>query len=168
METSLRPARTDCKRRHPAGHRRPLVPVGELRGWRRVGQGNKDAADVVWSSDEIMSSQYTTCVDSDGVLFGIDGRQDVPPARLRAFDPKSKKVFWTQEDYGTGNLILAGDKLVILKTDGELVLARASKDRYDELARAQVLDGTSQALPALANGLLYVRDERVLKCFDLR
>ncbi len=85
-----------------------------------------------------------------------------------AFDPKSKNVFWTQDDYGTGNLILASDKLVILKTDGELVLARASNQRYDELARAQVLDGTAQALPALANGLLYVRDERVLKCFDLR
>ncbi len=133
--------------------------------WAKV---NKDAVDVVWSNDEIMSSQYATCVQAHGVLFGIDGRQDLPPARLRAFDPTSKKVFWTQEDYGTGNLILAGDKLVILKTGGELVLAKASKDRYDELARAKVLDATTQALPALADGLLYVRDERVLKCFDLR
>jgi outer membrane protein assembly factor BamB len=133
--------------------------------WAKV---KSDSVDVVWSSDEIMSSQYTTCVHSNGVLFGIDGRQDVPPARLRAFDPKSKKAVWTQEDYGTGNLILAGDKLVILKTDGKLVLVRTSQERYEELARAQVLDGTAQALPSLANGLLYVRDERVLKCFDLR
>ncbi len=48
--------------------------------WAKV---NKEAADVVWASDEIMSSQYTTCVGSDRVLFGIDGRQDMPPARLR-------------------------------------------------------------------------------------
>ncbi len=48
--------------------------------WAKV---NKDAVDVVWSNDEIMSSQYATCVQAHGVLFGIDGRQDVPPARLR-------------------------------------------------------------------------------------
>jgi outer membrane protein assembly factor BamB len=133
--------------------------------WAKV---KPDAADVIWSSDEIMSSQYTTSVYRDGVLYGIDGRQDIPPGRLRAFDPKTKKIFWTQDDFGTGNLILAGDKLVIIKTDGELVLARATNQRYDELARAQVLDGTVQALPALSNGLLYMRDERVLKCLDLR
>jgi outer membrane protein assembly factor BamB len=152
----------------------PLVIDGNLFLSASYGIGavwakpHNDAADVIWSSDEIMSSQYTTCAYRDGVLFGIDGRQDIPPARLRAFDPVTKKVFWTQDNYGTGNLILASDKLVIMKTDGELVLVRASIDRYDELARAQVLDGTSQALPALSNGLLYVRDERVLKCLDLR
>jgi outer membrane protein assembly factor BamB len=152
----------------------PLVIDGHLflsasygigAAWAKV---NTDAAEVFWSSDEVMSSQYTTCVDHNGILYGIDGRQDIPPGRLRAFDPRTKKIFWTQDDFGTGNLILAGDKLVIVKTDGELVLARASKDQYEELARSRVLDGTAQALPALSNGLLYVRDERVLKCLDLR
>jgi hypothetical protein len=152
----------------------PLVIDGHLflsasygigAAWAKV---KPDAADVLWSSDEVMSSQYTTCVYRDGALFGIDGRQDIPPGRLRAFDPRTKNIFWTQVDFGTGNLILADDKLVIMKTDGELVLVRASKERYEELAREQVLDGTAQALPALSNGLLYARDERVLKCLDLR
>ena len=123
-----------------------------------------NSAQELWRSDEIMSSQYTTCVSKDGALFGIDGRQDLPPAHLRAFDPRSKKVFWTEENFGTGNLILAGDRLLIMKTNGELVLAAADKSRYHELARAQVLDGTAQPLPALANGRLYVRDESTLKC----
>jgi outer membrane protein assembly factor BamB len=122
------------------------------------------SAEELWRSDEVMSSQYATCVYYEGALFGIDGRQDVPPAHLRCFDPRTRKVFWTVESFGTGNLILAGDKLLIMKTDGELVLAAADKARYQELARAQVLDGTAQPLPALADGLLYLRDENTLKC----
>ena len=132
--------------------------------WAKLGP---NSAKEVWRNDEVMSSQYTTCVFKDGALFGIDGRQDLPPAHLRAFDPRTKKVYWTEENFGTGNLILAGDKLLIMKTDGELVLASADKSRYRELARAQVLDGTAQPLPALANGRLYVRDESELKCLHL-
>ena len=48
------------------------------------------------------------------------------------------------------------------------MLAAANPNRYEELARTQVCDGTTRALPALAEGLLYVRDTKVLKCVDLR
>jgi outer membrane protein assembly factor BamB len=148
----------------------PLVIDGHLFVSASYGVGavwaklSPNSAQELWRSDEIMSSQYTTCMYKDSALFGIDGRQDVPPAHLRAIDPRTRKILWTEENFGTGNLILAGDKLLIMKTDGELVLAAADKSRYRELARAQVLDGTAQPLPALANGLLYVRDENTLKC----
>jgi outer membrane protein assembly factor BamB len=143
------------------GHLLVSASYGVGAVWAKLGA---NSAQELWRSDEIMSSQYTTCVFKDGALFGIDGRQDIPPAHLRAFDPRSRKVFWTEENFGTGNLILAGDKLLIMKTDGELILAAADKSRYRELARAQILDGTAQPLPALANGRLYVRDESTLKC----
>ena len=122
----------------------------------------------IWSDDNLMSSQYTTCVAAAGTLYGIDGRQDQGLARLRAFDPKIRKVHWTQEEFGTGNLILADGKLVIVKTDGELVLAEASPQAYRPLATAKIFDGVVQPLPALAGGLLYVRDTKTLKCLDLR
>jgi hypothetical protein len=125
-----------------------------------------------------MSSQYTTCVYHDGAMFGIDGRQDQPPAHLRCFDPQTKKILWTEENFGTGNLILAAGnptrkrgaadaRLLILKTDGELILAAADKSRFRQLANARVLDGTAQPLPALADGCLYVRDETTLKCLKV-
>jgi outer membrane protein assembly factor BamB len=148
----------------------PLVIDGHLFVSASYGVGAvwaklaRNAATEVWRSDEVMSSQYTTGVYRDGALFGIDGRQDLPPAHLRCFDPHTRKIHWTEESFGTGNLILAGDKLLIVKTDGELVLAAADKSRFRPLARVQVLDGTAQPLPALANGRLYVRDEKTLKC----
>lgn len=178
---SLDPRNGEVRFRFPFGQRgptvnaaTPLVIDGHLflsasygvgAVWARIG---KSSAEKVWRSDDVMSSQYTTCVYKDGALFGIDGRQDLGVARLRCFDPVTRKIHWTEEGFGTGNLILAGDKLVIMKTDGELILAEASKKGYRELAKAQVLDGTAQPLPALADGFLFVRDEKVLKCVDLR
>jgi hypothetical protein len=111
-----------------------------------------------------MSSQYTSCVEKDGYLYGIDGRQDVGVARLRCFDPRGPKIAWTREGFGTGNLILADGKLLIMKTDGELLLAEPSPKAYQQLASAKLFDTTVQALPALANGRLYARDTRTLKC----
>lgn len=132
--------------------------------WVKLAAG---APAIEWESDDVMSSQYTTCIEKDGVLYGIDGRQDVGVARLRAFDPKTQKVFWTEEDFGTGNLILAGDKILVMKTDGNLVLFAPSPKAYQPLAETQLLDSTVQALPALAAGRLYARDTKTLKCVQV-
>jgi outer membrane protein assembly factor BamB len=129
--------------------------------WAKIGQRQ---ATKEWESDDVMSSQYTTCVERDGFLYGIDGRQDVGAARLRCFDPRTGKVQWTQENFGTGNLILADGKLLIMKTDGELVLADPSPREYRALATARLFNSTVQALPALADGLLFARDTKTLKC----
>ena len=125
-------------------------------------------AEVLWRDRDIMASQYTTCVEHEGTLFGVEGRQDGPPADLRCFDTKIRKVLWTQPSFGYATLIKAGSKLLILTTDGTLVLAAANPHKYEELARQQISETTVRALPALADGLLYVRDSKLLKCFDLR
>ena len=67
-----------------------------------------------------------------------------------------------------GSVILAGDRLLILRENGELVLAPASPDGFKPLARAHVLPETVRAFPALANGFLYARNEKTLVCLDLR
>lgn len=123
----------------------------------------------VWSSDEILSSQYTTPIAHDSMLFGIHGRQDSAPAALRCINPMTRQVLWEESGFGYATLIQADNKLLIMKTDGELVLAAADTQRFQELARANLFDGrvTTRALPALSNGLFYVRDGNTLKCFDL-
>jgi outer membrane protein assembly factor BamB len=128
----------------------------------------KDRIDPQWDGDEILSSQYTTSVLLDGWLYGIDGRQDAGAASLRCFDPVTKKVAWTEENFGMATLILADNKLVCMKTDGTLTLVAATPKAYEELATAKLFNSTCRGLPALSNGLLYVRDTQTLKCFDLR
>jgi outer membrane protein assembly factor BamB len=129
--------------------------------WARF---SEDSVNIEWESDKVMSSQYTTCMHHDGYLYGIDGRQDVGVARLRCFDPLTGKIAWTREGFGTGNLILADGKLLIMKTDGELVLAEPRPKEFKPLASAKLFETTVQALPALSDGRLFVRDTKTLKC----
>jgi hypothetical protein len=68
--------------------------------------------------------------------------------------------------------MLAGDRLLIARETGELVLAAASPQGYRPLAKAQILPPTIRALPALSDGFLYIRNSdtrsAVLICLNLR
>lgn len=128
---------------------------------------DKSQATVKWNSDEIMSSQYQTCVQVDRFLFGIHGRQDQGDAALRCIDPAKQRVVWTEEGFGMGTLILADGKLLIVKTDGDIVLSNANPQKYEPLATAKIFSTTTRALPALSNGRLYLRDTQTLKCLDV-
>jgi len=125
----------------------------------------------LWASDEVLSNHYATSVYADGILYGFHGRQEFNPS-FRAVDFKTGAVKWSVDQFHAGSVILAGDRLLIAKETGEIVLAAASPQAYRQLAHAQLLPATVRALPALSDGVLYVRnsDNRtpVLACFDLR
>lgn len=123
-------------------------------------------AKTAWQSD-VLSSQYTTSIEQGGYLYGIDGREDIGVAQLRCLDMQGTAL-WTRESFGKASMLLADGKLLLQKTDGELVLAKVTPKGFQQLDSAQVLSVKTYALPALANGLLYVRDARTLKCLDLR
>ena len=129
---------------------------------------HSDMATIKWQGDEILSSQYTTPVVRDQFVYAVDGRQDQGSASLLCFDPLTRKVAWTKEDFGLATLILADNKLICMQTDGTLVLVAANPKAYQQLASAKLFDATCRPLPALSNGLLHVRDTATLKCFDLR
>ena len=114
-----------------------------------------------------MSNHYATSVHRDGILYGFHGRQEQGPS-LRAVEFRTGKVRWNVDQFRAGTVTLAGDRLVIVRESGELVLAPAAPDAFRPLARAQVLTGTVRAYPALSDGFLYARNESTLVCVDLR
>jgi hypothetical protein len=120
-----------------------------------------------WVGDDSMSNHYATAVIQDNVIYGYHGRQEYSPS-LRAVDFRTGAVRWSEERFGGGVITLAGDRLVILRESGELLLAEASPDSFVPLARAQILPGTVRAYHALADGRLYARDTDTLIAVDLR
>jgi outer membrane protein assembly factor BamB len=132
-------------------------------------QGNQ--LQELWSGDEILSTHYATSVYSNGVLYGFHGRQEFNPS-FRAVDFKTGAVKWNVDMFHAGSVTLAGDRLLILKETGELLLVAATPQAYRPLAQAQVLPATARSLPALADGFLYARNndthQDVLVCLDLR
>ena len=120
-----------------------------------------------WSGDDSMTNHYATAVIHDGVLYGYHGRQEYSPS-LRAVDLRSGAVRWSEDRFGAGTVTLAGDRLVILRESGELMLAEATPEALRPLARARILPGVVRAYPALADGRLYVRNTDTLVAVDLR
>jgi outer membrane protein assembly factor BamB len=120
----------------------------------------------LWASDDVLSNHYATSVYRDGYLYGFHGRQEFGPS-FRAVEFRTGKVRWSQDQFRAGSVTLAGDRLLIVRESGELVLAAASPDAFRPIARAQILPATVRAFPALANGFLYVRNDNTLVCLDL-
>jgi outer membrane protein assembly factor BamB len=121
----------------------------------------------VWTSDDVLSNHYATSVYRDGVLFGFHGRQEFGQS-FRAVEFDTGKVRWTADRFLAGSVTLAGDRLVILRENGELVIAPATPDSFKPLLRAAILPATVRAFPALADGFLYARNETTLVAVDLR
>jgi outer membrane protein assembly factor BamB len=132
-----------------------------------------DGSDLtpVWSSNDVLSTHYTTSVYHDGYLYGYHGRQEFGPS-LRAVDFATGQVAWSVDQFRAGSIMLAGDRLLILREGGELVLADASPDEFRVLERAAILPPTVRAYPAISGGILYVRNsdrrDASLAAFDLR
>src|SRR6185369_9090306 len=121
----------------------------------------------IWSGDDILSNHYATSIQQKGFLYGFDGRQE-QGCNLRCVELKTGKVRWSEDHFGAGTLLVAGDRLLILTERGELIMATATPAKFAPLERAQLLGSDCRAHTALANGLLYGRDKRALVCVDLR
>ena len=132
-----------------------------------VFQVNGAVLTELWASDDVLSNHYATSVYSNGYLYGFHGRQEFGPS-FRAVELKTGKVRWSQERFRAGSVTLAGNRLVILRETGELIIADASPDAFKPIARAQLLPETLRAFPAIADGILYVRNEKTLIAVDLR
>jgi outer membrane protein assembly factor BamB len=126
--------------------------------------GNR--VDKVWASDDVLSNHYSTSVHKDGYLYGFDGRQEFGQ-RFRCVEMKTGKVRWTAGDFGAGTVTIAGGRLLIVRENGEALLAPASPEGFRALEKAQLLPGAVRAYPALADGCLYVRNEKTLAAYSL-
>jgi len=125
----------------------------------------------VWESQgprSVMRNEWQTSILRDGYLYGLDNVGSAGPVtHLTCVEAATGKQVWQQQRFGKGNLIAADGKLFVSTMDGEVVVVRATPDGYEELGRQQVLEPTRQA-PSLANGLLYLRDDREIVCLDVR
>jgi outer membrane protein assembly factor BamB len=75
---------------------------------------------------------------------------------------------WKGGRYGYGQIVLAGDHVIVLAENGDLALVRATPEGHEELARFPALDGRSWNHPVIVGGRLLVRNLREMAAFDLR
>ena len=122
--------------------------------------------EVLWSGEDVIDNHYSSCVRSGSTLFGFHGRQEYGQS-FRAADLVTGEVLWSSDRLPAGSVLRVGDRLLLLLETGELLLAAASREKFEVLARAQILGRETRAFPAVANGLLFARDKDTLVCLRL-
>jgi outer membrane protein assembly factor BamB len=122
--------------------------------------GEGFAATTVWENLR-MKNKFTSSVFHDGAIYGLD------EAILACVDASTGELRWKGGRYGYGQLLLAGDRLIVLAENGDLVLVRASPLQHDELARFPAIEGKTWNHPVVAEGRLLVRNLREMAAFDL-
>ncbi len=109
------------------------------------------AVEEQWSSRALRGS-YAVPVSHGGRLFGFGW------TFLICIDPVTGEPLWRSRQPGGRNLVLDGDRLVIVGVSGILALAATSSTGYEELARVSVFDRGADTAPTLADGIVYVRN----------
>jgi len=114
----------------------------------------------VWQNNR-MKNKFSSAVFHEGYIYGFD------ESILACIKAVTGELQWKGGRYGYGQLLLAGDHLVILSEHGDVVLVRATPERHDEVAGFVAIEGKTWNVPALAEGRLFVRNAREMAAFDL-
>lgn len=115
----------------------------------------KGDPEAVWTS-KVMRNWFASSVLFEKHVYGFSG-EDLTCVRL-----EDGKSLWEKDGFGLGCVLVAGKHLLILSDKGDLALAEASAEKYEEKARWKALEGTCWSIPVLAEGRLFLRNEKKL------
>ena len=100
-----------------------------------------------------------------GYLYGFDG------GTLTCLNFKTGKIAWTNRSVGKGSLVYADGHLYARAERGAVALVEANPKEYVEKGQFQQPFRSGKnawAHPVVANGRLYLRDQDILLCYDIK
>jgi outer membrane protein assembly factor BamB len=147
----------------------------------------KPAATVVWRAKvkrpgrdrDGLHAINTTPFLKDGYLYGICGAGE-----LKCLEVKTNKQAWESLKATTGDkpgfcatafLIRHADRCFLFNDQGDLIIARLSPEKYEEIDRAHLLAPTGVAFgrqvvwshPAFAGRCMFARNDKEIICVSL-
>ncbi len=158
--------------------------------------GQKKTATPVWQESLVKGKEMvqkprglypvnmTPFIDGD-TIYGVD-----QPGMLRAVNLDTGKRHWfthkpvigkeEAEDYkgagsGTAFLVKNGDRFFLFSETGDLIIAKLSPEKYEEIGRVKLLEQTTPAFnrkvvwnhPAFADKCCFVRNDKEIICVSL-
>jgi outer membrane protein assembly factor BamB len=107
-----------------------------------------------------------TPLERDGILYVLDKRDG-----LQALEWESGNVLWKDQNRLTPSAgrnphaspVWAGDRLLALNSEGELVLYRVSREGFEDLGRARII-GPTWAHPAFSGQEVFARSDEEVVC----
>lgn len=124
--------------------------------------------DAARPRDKSLQCHWMTPIYVDGYLYGSSGRHLIE-AELRCIEFATGKVMWSEPGLKRTSLLLVDSHLLCLSEDGVLRLLKVNPTKFEEVSQltAPGLQYPCWAAPILSHGLLYVRGNRRLICFEL-
>jgi outer membrane protein assembly factor BamB len=122
-----------------------------------------------------MQNHHGGMILYDGHLYGANGGNE--GGFLVCLDFKTGKVMWDEREkpgrtgVRKGSVALADGRIYYLQEDGTVILFEPSPKEYLERGRFQHPDRSEApdwTHPVVANGKLYLRDQDVLLCYDVK
>jgi outer membrane protein assembly factor BamB len=113
-----------------------------------------------------MKNQHGGMVLVDGYLYGADD-----PSMLTCLEFKTGKVKWEERKAGKGSIAYADGRLYYRDEQGPILLAEANPEKYVEHGRFNQPDrshSSAWAHPVIANGRLYISDQDILLCYEVK
>jgi outer membrane protein assembly factor BamB len=113
-----------------------------------------------------MSVHHGDMVIVDGLLFGASD-----PGILTCLDLATGNVKWPSRAAGKGSITYADGRLYLRTEQGTMILVQAAGDGYHELGRFDQPNRSKSAAwahPVVAAGRLFLRDQDLLLCYDLK
>lgn len=134
-------------------------------GYRVQPSGSAWAATQVWHNPDVPMYMSSPILDGE-FLYGFSNRRK---GQLFCLEAGTGKVRWATEGRGGTNasLVSAGPNLVVLTTEGDLVVVKKSPEKYEELHRYKVADSGTWAQPVLLRGGFLVRDAQSVSLWGL-
>ena len=133
----------------PVGER-VLISSGYKRGAALIDVSG-EKPEVVWEN-KTMNNKMSGCILIGEHFYGFD------ESLLKCMDTQGEEK-WRVRGMGNGALVGAADRLIVMSSDGELVVAQADPTEFKELSRAKVLDGgVYWTTPVISGGRIYCRN----------
>ena len=130
-------------------------------------------AEEVWFSRK-MQNHHGGVILLDGCLYGANGGNG--GGDLICLDFKTGNVLWDGRELPDrrapkGSITLADGRFYYRTENGPMLLIEPNPKEYIERGRFEQPDRTDQPAwphPVISNGKLYIRDQDVLLCYDVR
>ena len=143
-------------------HGSVLLDVKKLNGTYSVSERWKSL-----DSKSVMRNEWQTSILIGEHLYGFDNVGAAGPvSHFSCIEAKSGKPVWQKSRFGKGNLVYADGKFWLTTIEGDLVIAKADTDGFQELSRAKLVEKNRQTL-SIANGCGYLRDDSEVVCVEL-
>jgi len=124
------------------------------------------AADGKWSVEPLwesrrMKTKFTTAVAHNGYVYGLDD------GIMQCIEIKTGKQMWKGGHYEHGQILLAGNTIIVQTEPGPVVLVDTDPKHLTELGSIPALSSKTWNCPALAGEYLLVRNDHEAACYEV-